>query len=140
MGGGNPKKSKNVAVDPDEDPYATGPKIPTVKAGKGNKAAKADTAGTSGYTKIKCRHILCEKQSQAIEALTKIAEGVPFNQVAADYSQDKARTGGDLGWKLRGELHGTFAEVAFALPVGGMTTEPVKTPFGYHIILVEGKQ
>jgi parvulin-like peptidyl-prolyl isomerase len=32
-----------------------------------------------------------------------------------------------------------FDKVAFSLPVGA-TSEPVKSPFGYHIIQVEGKQ
>lgn len=98
-----------------------------------------DTTGTSGFTKIKCRHILCDKHSRTLEALAKIQKGASFADVAREYSDDKARTGGDLGWKLRGELHGEFAEAAFALPVGGMSDAPVKTPFGYHLIYVEAK-
>ncbi|EAO00217.1 putative peptidyl-prolyl cis-trans isomerase NIMA-interacting 4 [Trypanosoma cruzi] len=107
--------------------------------GGGGKAAK-DTSGGSGYTKVKVRHILCEKHGRAMEALKKINEGSSFADVAREYSEDKARSGGDLGWKRRGEMVGPFQEAAFALPKGGMTPEPVKTSFGYHIILVEDKQ
>nr|CCC89771.1 putative peptidyl-prolyl cis-trans isomerase NIMA-interacting 4 [Trypanosoma congolense IL3000] len=107
--------------------------------GDGGKKGK-DTSGGSGYTKVKVRHILCEKMSRALEALEKIKSGENFINVAREYSEDKARSGGDLGWVTRGSMVGEFSEKAFALPKGGMTPEPVKTKFGYHIILVEDKQ
>lgn len=110
------------------------------KGGKGGAASSNDTAGGSGYTKIKVRHILCEKHARIMEAMEKLSSGVSFADVARDYSEDKARSGGDLGWKIRGEMVGPFQEAAFALPKGGMTYEPVKTNFGYHIILVEDKK
>lgn len=39
------------------------------------------------------RHILCEKQSKSLEALEKLKGGMKFNEVAAQYSEDKARSG-----------------------------------------------
>ena len=36
---------------------------------------------------------MCEKQSKALEALEKIKGGQKFNEVAAAYSEDKARQG-----------------------------------------------
>ena len=39
------------------------------------------------------RHILCEKHSKVMEALGKLKEGQKFNEVAAAYSEDKARQG-----------------------------------------------
>ena len=91
------------------------------------------------------RHILCEKQSKALEALEKLRAGAKFNEVAASYSEDKARSGGDLGWMTRGSMVGPFQEAAFALPASTIanpnyTDPPVKTKFGYHIIMVEGKK
>lgn len=52
---------------------------------------------------------------------------------------------GDLGWQIRGSMVGPFQEAAFALPVSTLqnpvyTDPPVKTKFGYHIIMVEGKK
>lgn len=52
---------------------------------------------------------------------------------------------GDLGWMTRGSMLGPFQDAAFALPVSTMdkpvyTDPPVKTKFGYHIIMVEGKK
>ncbi|CAG2067521.1 unnamed protein product [Timema podura] len=91
------------------------------------------------------RHILCEKQSKVLEALEKLKAGVKFPDVATQYSEDKARQGGDLGWMIRGSMVGPFQDAAFALPVSTVTSPvytdpPVKTKFGYHIIMVEGKK
>ena len=52
---------------------------------------------------------------------------------------------GDLGWMVRGSMVGPFQEAAFALPISSLgnpvyTDPPVKTKFGYHIIMVEGKK
>jgi NIMA-interacting peptidyl-prolyl cis-trans isomerase 4 len=106
--------------------------------GKDVKKPK-DTSGASGYTKVKVRHILCEKLAKIVEAQSKIGEGMPFPEVAKAFSEDKAKSGGDLGWMQRGSMVGPFQDAAFALPKGGMTPQPVKTAFGYHIILVEDK-
>jgi len=88
---------------------------------------------------------LCEKQSKCLEALEKIKAGGKFNEIAAQYSEDKARSGGSLGWMTRGSMVGPFQEAAFSLPVSSLanpnyTDPPIKTKFGYHIIMVEGKK
>ena len=38
----------------------------------------------------------------------KLKEGIAFNQVATQYSEDKARNGGSLGWMTRGSMVGPF--------------------------------
>ncbi|RMZ56284.1 hypothetical protein APUTEX25_002474, partial [Auxenochlorella protothecoides] len=93
-----------------------------------------------GAVAVKVRHILCEKQSKALEALSLIQAGEPFDKVAREVSEDKARQGGDLGWKTRKEVVASFADAAFALNVGEMTRQPVRTEFGYHLILCEGRK
>lgn len=98
-----------------------------------------------GGNAVKVRHILCEKQSKILEALEKLKAGQKFPDVAAAYSEDKARQGGDLGWQIRGAMVGPFQDAAFALPVSAVTNPvytdpPIKTKFGYHIIMVEGKK
>ncbi|XP_031837790.1 peptidyl-prolyl cis-trans isomerase NIMA-interacting 4 [Nomia melanderi] len=118
-------------------------------ASKGNKSKGAESSSgkeeKKGGTAVKVRHILCEKQSKILEALEKLKAGQKFNEVAAAYSEDKARSGGDLGWMTRGSMVGPFQDAAFALPVSSLgspiyTDPPVKTKFGYHIIMVEGKK
>jgi len=95
-------------------------------------------------TSINVRHILCEKHSKATEALTKIQEGQRFDKVAQEYSEDKAKAGGSLGWMVRGSMVGAFQESAFALQpstVDKPIVSPlVKTNFGYHVIMVEGRK
>ncbi|KAI8351030.1 hypothetical protein B0O80DRAFT_456918 [Mortierella sp. GBAus27b] len=105
---------------------------------KGGKALK--TANS-----IKVRHILCEKHSKAMEAIEKLKAGVAFNKVAEEFSEDKAKDGGNLGWKVRGSMVGPFQEAAFQLQPSEIgspiyTDPPVKTSFGYHIIMVEGRK
>lgn len=118
-------------------------------AAKGGKSkAPEESSGKAekkGGNAVKVRHILCEKQSKILEALEKLKAGQKFNEVAAAYSEDKARSGGDLGWMTRGSMVGPFQDAAFALPVSTLgspvyTDPPVKTKFGYHIIMVEGKK
>ena len=109
----------------------------------GDKGGKAEKGG--GCSAVNVRHILCEKQSKCLEALEKIKGGAKFNEVATQYSEDKARSGGSLGWQTRGAMVGPFQDAAFALPVSSLgnpvyTDPPVKTKFGYHIIMVEGKK
>lgn len=117
--------------------------------GKGdkNKGGDKDTKESSGKAKgamsINVRHILCEKHSKKEEALAKLNEGVKFDEVAREYSEDKARQGGSLGWKIKGSLDPTFEEAAFALEpstTGSPKFVEVKTGFGYHIIMVEGRK
>lgn len=103
------------------------------------------TKEKKGGTSVKVRHILCEKQSKCLEALEKLKTGQPFQTVASTYSEDKARQGGDLGWMTRGSMVGPFQDAAFALPISTTsnpiyTDPPVKTKFGYHIIMIEGKK
>uniref|UniRef100_T1L2L3 Peptidyl-prolyl cis-trans isomerase n=1 Tax=Tetranychus urticae TaxID=32264 RepID=T1L2L3_TETUR len=108
----------------------------------GKKESKEKTG--SGNS-VKVRHILCEKQSKALEAIEKLKSGVSFSEVARLYSEDKARNGGDLGWMTRGSMVGPFQDAAFALATSTpnnpiYTDPPVKTKFGYHLIMVEGKK
>ncbi|EEB16099.1 peptidyl-prolyl cis-trans isomerase NIMA-interacting, putative [Pediculus humanus corporis] len=119
---------------------------PAKNKGKGNaEKDKEKEKEKKGGTAVKVRHILCEKQGKCLEALGKLKEGMKFNEVAQQYSEDKARAGGDLGWMTRGSMVGPFQDAAFALPVSSLsspvfTDPPVKTKFGYHIIMVEGKK
>ncbi|KAG8416651.1 Peptidyl-prolyl cis-trans isomerase pin4 [Metarhizium acridum] len=77
------------------------------------------------------------------EALAKLNDGVKFDEVARNYSEDKARQGGALGWKTKGSLDPKFEEVAFALEPSTTNNPKIaeaRTEFGYHIIMVEGRK
>jgi len=85
--------------------------------------------------KIKCSHILVEKQSQAIAILDRIKQGEKFGKLARELSIDSgsAKRDGNLGYFGRGKMVKEFEAVAFKLEVGKIS-EPVKTQYGYHII------
>lgn len=63
---------------------------------------------------------------------------ITFEEAARTYSEDSsnASQGGDLGFFDRDRMVQPFTDVAFALEVGDVS-EPVKTQFGYHLIMVE---
>ncbi|KAH5690247.1 hypothetical protein HBI88_167060 [Parastagonospora nodorum] len=94
-------------------------------------------------TSINVRHILCEKHSVKEKALALLADGQKFDEVARELSEDKARQGGSLGWKTRGQLLPEFEKVAYELEPS-TTASPkigeVKTQEGYHIVMVEGRK
>ena len=85
--------------------------------------------------KIKCSHILVEKQSQALQILERIKSGETFGKLAKELSIDSgsAKRDGNLGYFSRGKMVKEFENVAFKLEIGHIS-EPVKTQYGYHII------
>ena len=63
-----------------------------------------------------------------------------FMDAAKKYSEDaSAESGGDLGWVTKGQLDSDFEAVAWNLKQGVMSGI-VQTKFGYHLIMVEGRQ
>ncbi len=84
--------------------------------------------------KIRTSHILVEKQSQAL----KIKDQVNlknFAELAKQYSTcPSKKRGGDLGEFGRGQMVKEFEKAAFELDVNQIS-EPIKTKFGYHIIM-----
>ena len=86
----------------------------------------------------KVRHILLPDMEAAQKAVHELEKGRSFSQVAKELSRDEttAGEGGDLGVIYRGDMLPAFDETAFNLEVGDIS-EPVKTPFGVHIIKVE---
>ncbi len=126
-----------------------------------SKEIKIDDAQVKGYyddhagdfvvpERVRARHILFKAGDQdppavwqaarkkALEVIAKLDQGGDFAALAKEYSQGpSAPRGGELGWFSRGRMVKAFEEAAFALKPGTYTREPVRTPFGYHVILVE---
>jgi len=85
--------------------------------------------------KVKCSHILVEKQSESIAIMERIKNGEKFGKLAKELSIDSgsAKKDGNLGYFTKGMMVKQFENVAFKLQIGEVS-EPVKTEFGYHII------
>jgi parvulin-like peptidyl-prolyl isomerase len=81
-------------------------------------------------------------KKKVMEALKKIRAGADFGEVAKEASDDAMTKdkGGDLGFFRKGVMVPKFEEAVFALKVGELTKEPVRTPFGFHVIKVLEKK
>ena len=80
-----------------------------------------------------------QARQKAAELRAKITAGSDFAALAKAESADSgsAEQGGDLGYFERGSMTPAFEEAAFALPLNSVS-EPVRTPFGFHLIEVTG--
>ena len=72
----------------------------------------------------------------AKEVIKKLDSGEKFEDLAKTYSKDgSGQNGGALGRFGHGDMVEEFEQAAYKLEVGKYTKEPVKTKYGYHIIL-----
>ena len=93
---------------------------------------------------IRASHILVSQMgddaanlSEANRIYQELKNGADFSQTAQKYSKDggSAKNGGDLGWFGKGMMVKEFEDACFSAKVGEIQ-KPVKSSFGYHIILV----
>jgi len=82
---------------------------------------------------IKAKHILVDSEEKAKEVINKLKKGEDFVKLANEYSRDQA----ELGYFTADMMVPEFSKAAFAMNKGAYSTTPVKTEFGYHVILVE---
>lgn len=78
------------------------------------------------------------KKKKADEVLAKIRNGADFAEVAKEFSEDpgSGQKGGELGYFTRNSMVKPFADKVFSMKKGEVS-EPVRTRFGWHIILLE---
>lgn len=91
-----------------------------------------------GDKEYKARHILVDKEEDAKAIISKLQAGQKFDDLAKDSkdpgSKDK---GGDLGWSNPGMFVKPFSDAMVKLEKGKFTPQPVKSDFGYHVIMLE---
>lgn len=106
------------------------------------KAYDEYVAGLQPVEEAKASHILVDDEKRAIELIQELEAGADFSKLAEEYSKDivSAKKGGDIGYFSENEVVPEFAEAAFAQEVGKHSFKPVKSQFGYHIILVEDRR
>lgn len=94
------------------------------------------------------RHILIAVEAGADDSVARktienlrqrVDNGEDFSKLAEDFSQDpgSAKQGGKLGSVTRGMMVEPFEKALFALPKVGAVSEPVRSPFGWHLIALD---
>ncbi|EGW40000.1 PPIC-type PPIASE domain protein [Desulfosporosinus sp. OT] len=98
-----------------------------------------NVANYSQSESVTARHILLKTEDEAKAVIEQLKAGADFVQLAKDKSIEPGakESGGDLGTFTKGKMVAEFETAAFAQKVGTFSTTPVKTEFGYHVILVE---
>lgn len=92
-------------------------------------ARVTETGGSEAEDKARAR---------IADVIGRVKAGEDFAKLARELSEDPGSkaSGGDLGMVLKGEVMPDFEAAMFALKAGEMSPEPVRTPFGYHVIKV----
>ncbi len=95
---------------------------------------------TAGET-VNASHILVDSEDKARAIYEEIASGAKsFEDAAREYSSCPSKeNGGSLGDFSRGQMVPEFDSAVFSMAVGEITSTPVKTQFGYHLIKLISK-
>lgn len=89
-------------------------------------------------TEYKARHILVDSEEEAIEAIRQLEGGAEFIALAQEISSGPTgANGGDLGWLTAESMVQPIAEAISSMQPGSYSTEPVRTDFGFHVLLLE---
>ena len=95
-------------------------------------------ACTQDSVQYKARHILVNTEAEAKQIIEQLNQGGDFAALAKKHSTGPSGPrGGDLGWFAASGMGEPFADEGRALKVGAFSQKPVKTQFGWHVVLVE---
>ena len=132
--------------------------VPTVTAAEIDKYYEEHAKEFETPLQARAAHILisvpegaggeaeAKAKAAAADVLRRAKAGEDFAKLARELSQDpgSAGSGGDLGYVSKGEMVPQFEDALFKLKKGEISPEPVRTPFGFHVIKVtdvrEGRQ
>jgi len=81
-------------------------------------------------------HILVKTEAEAKDIIAELGKGGDFAKIAKEKSMDPGSktNGGDLGWFSPATMVKPFSDAVATLKKGQVTTEPVQTQFGWHVI------
>ncbi|MBR6163603.1 peptidyl-prolyl cis-trans isomerase [bacterium] len=90
------------------------------------------------YKEVKASHILLNTKDEALVIKERLKNGEPFEELAKELSLCPTKiVGGSLGWVSKdGRMDKTFTDAAFKMKKGEIS-EPVQTPYGWHIIRLD---
>ncbi len=99
------------------------------------KSTKTDYAARYAAEYACAKHILCEDEETANAVYEKAKNGEDFDALVAEYGTDPGMTQNPDGYVFtKGEMVLPFETAAFSAEIGEITP-PVKTDYGYHVIL-----
>jgi peptidyl-prolyl cis-trans isomerase SurA len=112
----------------------------------GKRAAQDKYVNLPSVDQVRARHILIKvdqanSKADAVRKLVDIKQRIEnkaatFEELAKVFSQDlSASSGGDLGWIYPGDTVPEFERAMNGLAIG-QVSDPIETPFGYHLIKV----
>lgn len=94
-----------------------------------------------GPEEVRASHILVNTEEEGVNILKELANGGDFAALARKYSTGPSGPrGGDLGYFTADAMVEAFSAAAFALEIGAIAPDPVKTQFGWHVIKVVDKR
>lgn len=89
------------------------------------------------FKEFNASHILVNEEDEALKIIKKLKNKPEFSKLARSYSIGPSKeNGGNLGWFRSGQMVKEFEEAVLKLRKGTITKKPVKTKFGYHIIML----
>lgn len=90
----------------------------------------------SKVMEVRASHLLVGSKEEAEQLKKEIEAGKSFADAAKENSRcPSATNGGDLGYFGKGAMVPEFEVAAFSLPVGQIS-DPIKTQFGWHLLVV----
>ena len=103
------------------------------------KAEYDKVRATQGDKEVKVQHILVEDEKDAKDLIAQIKKGGSMDKLAKEKSKDAGSKdqNGKLEWAMPSNFVKPFSDAVLKLKKGEMTQEPVKTPYGYHIIKLD---
>ena len=94
--------------------------------------------GKDKQIEYKARHILVKTEEEGKKVITELEGGADFAELAKTRSLGPTgKDGGELNWFGTGQMVQPFTDATKALKPGEHSSEPVKTQFGWHVILLE---
>lgn len=102
------------------------------------KAAYDERIKNMPKNEYKARHILVKTEAEGKALIEALKTGKDFAELAKEKSTGPSGpTGGDLGWFKPQSMVKPFSEAVIAMSPGKVSTAPVETQFGWHVIKLE---
>ena len=91
-------------------------------------------------TEVRASHLLVRTEEEAKKLREEILNGASLAEIASKESMDPSgRNGGDLGFFTKGQMVKEFEDAAFSLPLNEVS-QPIKTQFGWHLLVVTAQR